>query len=213
MHSTLPIQLWLGFAATQLAFALTPGPAVLLVSSQAMSRGTGAGIAAAAGVQTGNGIYLALSALGLGAVLETSEQAFTFVKYAGAAYLVFLGLRTLWRARHIPAEGFADSHVPLWERSYIQGTIKQLANPKSVLFFGALLPQFVGPDHANFATFVLLGLTCVIIELPILAGYAWIAGRGGVLFQSKTQLVWRERLSGCALVAVGAAIARMGRAS
>lgn len=212
MESMLPFHLWLGFAATQLAFALTPGPAVLLVTSQAMARGTHAGIAAAAGVQVGNGIYLALSAIGLGAVLATSEQAFAVIKWAGAAYLVFLGLRTLWTARRRSTEDFVSS-LTLWEQPYVQGVIKQLANPKSVLFFGALLPQFVGPDHASISTFVLLGLTCAIIEFPILAGFSWIAGQGGVLFKSKAQLVWRERLSGGALLVVGAAIAGMARGS
>lgn len=212
MESMLPFHLWLGFAATQLAFALTPGPAVLLVTSQAMARGARTGIAAAAGVQAGNGVYLALSAIGLGALLATSEQAFTAIKWAGAAYLVLLGLRTLRSASHRPERDFAPS-TAVWEKPFVQGLVKQLANPKSVLFFGALLPQFVGPDHASLGTFALLGLTCAMIELPILTGYAWIAGQGGVLFRSKRQLVWRERLSGGALIAVGTAIAGMSRGS
>lgn len=201
--------LWLAFAATQTLFALTPGPAVLLVSSQAMAGGFRAGFAAALGVQAGNGVYFLLSVAGLGAVLAASETFFTGVKWAGAAYLVWMGVRTVLTARAAPPARPGDT--PVWSRPFVQGLVKQLANPKSVLFFGSLLPQFVTPGRTTLADLLLLGATCAVIEIPILAAYAAVSARGGALFARPGQIVWRERLSGVALIAVGGLLATMRR--
>ena len=201
--------LWLPFALTQLLFALTPGPAVLLVMSQAMTRGTRAGVAAGLGVQAGNGVYLTLSVIGLGAILATSQTLFEIVKYAGAAYLVWMGIQTL-RSAKAAAQG-ERKPVTLWSAPFTQGFVKQLANPKSVLFFGSLLPQFLDPGRDLAVQSVALGLTCAVIEVPILAVYAAAAARGGKLLKGRG-IVWRERLSGLALIAVGGVLATMRRA-
>lgn len=138
----MPLELWLAYVALCFLFAVTPGPAVILTSGQAVARGFRAGFGVVLGTQLGNLVYFFLSAAGLGAILVTSEAAFTIIKYAGAAYLIFLGVHTIRHARKT-AEAAADAPLPLWSHPFMQGLLNQLANPKSILFWGALFPQFV----------------------------------------------------------------------
>lgn len=204
----MDLTLWATFTLTMFLLAITPGPAVLLVVSQAMSRGFLAGMGAALGVQAGNGVYFLISAFGLGAALAASALAFDVIRYAGAAYLVYLGVRTLLTAR----QGLSleqRPRPPLWRSAFAQGFMKQLANPKSILSFGSLLPQFISPAHPGAQQFAVYGLTCVIVEVPVLAVYAWLGVAGGRLSSSARALVWRERLSGAALVFIGAGLAMM----
>jgi homoserine/homoserine lactone efflux protein len=204
----MDLTLWATFTLTMFVLAITPGPAVLLVVSQAMSRGFRAGMGAALGVQAGNGVYFLISALGLGAALAASALAFDVIRYAGAAYLIYLGVRTLLTARQAVSLE-QRPRPPLWRSAFAQGFMKQLANPKSILSFGSLLPQFISPAHPGAQQFAAYGLTCVVVEVPVLAVYAWLGVAGGRLSGSARALVWRERLSGAALVFIGAGLATM----
>src|SRR3546814_11045396 len=109
----MPLDLWLAYVAICFLFAVTPGPAVLLTSGQAIARGFPAGFGVVLGTQLGNLIYFVISAAGLGAVLMASETAFSVLKYAGAGYLIYLGLRTIRNARAaaLPQE---PDRVPVW---------------------------------------------------------------------------------------------------
>ncbi|WP_164001578.1 LysE family translocator [Pyxidicoccus caerfyrddinensis] len=208
----MDLTLWATFAVTMFVLSITPGPAVLLVISQAMSRGFRAGMGAALGVQAGNAVYFFISAAGLGAALATSPIAFNVIRYAGATYLVYLGVRTLLSARK--SLSLEERPKPaLWDSGFAQGCIKQLANPKSILSFGALLPQFIHPGKSAVTQFAAYGLTCVVVEVPVLAVYAWLGVAGGRLSSSAQAIVWRERLAGVALVSVGAVLATMNGAA
>jgi homoserine/homoserine lactone efflux protein len=178
-----------------------------------MARGWKAGLAAGLGVQAGNGVYFLVSVFGLGAALAASELFFQAVKWAGAAYLVYLGVRTILAAREDQVEAMMAARPALWRRPFAQAAVNQLANPKSILFFGALLPQFVTPGRTSALDLAVLAATRFVIEMPILAAYAWAAARGGSLLRSPRQIVWGERLSGAALVAVGGLLAVMRRAA
>ena len=208
-------EVFAAFAATQLLFALTPGPAVLLTVAHGVRGGWRASLTAALGVQAGNGIYFALSALGLGAVLATSEALFHLVKYLGAGYLLWLGVRTVLRARTAAAAAAAapGAQAPALQRPFLQGVLTQLANPKSVLFFGALMPQFVNVDAPLLPQYLLFGLLCFVAEIPVLAGYGWIAAQGRRFAARPRIAVWRERLSGACLIGVGASLAAIRRAA
>lgn len=208
-------QVFAAFAATQLLFAFSPGPAVLLTVSHAMRGGWGDSLKVALGVQAGNGVYFVLSALGLGALLHASETLFHAVKWAGAAYLVWLGLRTIVNARRNaqPASTESGSRVALTSRPFVQAVLTQLANPKSVLFFGALMPQFIDPNGPLLLQYVLFGLICFVTEVPVLAGYGWIAAQGRRYATSERVAVWRERISGGLLMGVGASLAAVRRAA
>lgn len=198
------------FIALTFVASITPGPAVLLVMAHGLKGGWMSSLKASLGVQAGNGIYLTASALGLGAILAASETLFHAVKWIGAGYLVYLGLKTIRNARAAAPTGGRE---PILARPFQQAAMAQLANPKSVLFFGALMPQFLQLDHALVPQYLAFAAICFVIEMPILAVYGWLAARGRGLFSSPRSIAWRERLSGGALVAVGASIAAVRRSA
>jgi homoserine/homoserine lactone efflux protein len=195
---------FVAFTALTFLASITPGPAVLLVVAHGLKGGWLPSFKASLGVQAGNGIYLTLSAIGLGAILAASEALFQAVKWIGAAYLVYLGVRTIRNAR---ASAPAGGREPMLARPFLQAAMAQLANPKSVLFFGALMPQFLQLDHPLLPQYVAFAVICFVVEMPVLASYGLIAARGHGFFSSPRSIAWRERLSGGALVAVGTAIA------
>lgn len=202
----MPFELWLTYLGVCFLFAVTPGPAVLLTAGQAISRGFGAGLAVVLGTQAGNLVYFTVSAAGLGAILLASETAFLLVKYLGAFYLVWLGLRTIWKAKEAANPG-ANEKLPLWRHPFNQGLVNQLANPKSILFWGALFPQFVDyRAESLLPQFAILAVTGISADIVVLSAYAAIASRGGRFMASGPLAVWRERASGAALIVVGGAL-------
>lgn len=207
----MPLELWLAYVLICFLFAVTPGPAVLLTAGQAVARGFSAGFAVVLGTQLGNLVYFILSAAGLGAILVTSETAFMVIKYAGAAYLIWLGIRTLRHAREAltPSEA---KRVPVWRHPFTQGLLNQLANPKSILFWGAMFPQFVDYRADNVVLqFAILAGTGIVADIIVLSAYAAAAARGGRFLASGPAAVWRERLSGAALIVVGGALSLVKR--
>lgn len=201
------------FAATELLLSMTPGPAVLLVVSQGMRRGFASSRRGAAGILTGNAIYFALSAAGLGALLIASKRVFDVLQLAGAAYLVLLGLKMVVLPSSEEARG-RDADASAGETpavrgardgSFLQGLVTQLANPKAIVFFTALLPQFVDPSKPMTIQFVVLGVISILVELPVLLLYGLAADRGRAVYGRHARLI--ERLSGACLVAAGAKLA------
>lgn len=193
------------FAATELLLSLTPGPAVLLVVSQGMRRGAAVSRRGAAGILTGNAIYFALSAAGLGALLLASKRVFDVLQLAGAAYLVLLGVKMLfWPSRE---EVNLEISEGLGTKAFMQGLLTQLANPKAIVFFTALLPQFVDPTKPVAMQFVILGVISILVELPVLLLYGYAADRGRAIYGKHAPLV--ERLAGACLIAAGAKLAAM----
>lgn len=207
----MPLELWLAYVALCFLFAATPGPAVLLTTGQAIARGFGAGFGVILGTQAGNLIYFVISAAGLGAVLVASETAFSVIKYAGAAYLIYLGIRTIRNARKA-ANPETATKTPVWSHPFMQGLLNQLANPKSILFWGALFPQFVNFRADNLILqLAILAVTGIIADIIVLSIYAWVAERGGRFMAEGPLAVWRERISGAALVVVGGALSLVKR--
>lgn len=205
-------EVFAAFAATQLLFAFSPGPAVLLTVSHGMRGGFGDSVKVALGVQAGNGIYFVLSALGLGALLQASETLFHALKWIGAAYLIWLGVRTI-RAATRAADDTPKPAPRLTQRPFVQAVLTQLANPKSVLFFGALMPQFIDPNGPLLLQYLIFGAICFCAEMPVLAGYGWLAAQGRRLAGRPAVAVWRERISGGLLMGVGASLATIRRAA
>jgi homoserine/homoserine lactone efflux protein len=204
---------WLTYATLCALFAMSPGPAVILTMTQSMARGVRAGVGVIAGVELGNTLYFALSGFGLGAVLATSETAFLTIKYAGALYLIYLGFITIRDASKAAAAGNAG-RPGIWRAPVMQGLVNQLANPKAILFYAALFPQFVDYQAGNLLMQLLvLAVTDIVIEVPILIGYAALAARGRRLLSGTRGAIWRERIAGMALIGVGGALSLVKKAA
>ena len=166
---------YLVFLATALAILLVPGPAVLYVVTRSIEMGRAGGIASVAGITTATFAYVALATAGLSSLVLASTVAFDVVKYAGAAYLLFLGVRRLL-GRGLDEE--TESAAPRTRRrAYTQGFLVNLSNPKLIVFVFALLPQFVDPHAARpWLQTLALGLTFTILAFLSDSLYALAAG-------------------------------------
>jgi len=142
---------WLLFVGVETALSLSPGPAVFYTVSQGVRGALRRTLPAAAGILTANGIYFVLSATSLGAIIAASASFFTIAKWIGAAYLIYLGLKALRSANSmhsVTLDGSPEEKGQDLRGVYMGALTLQLANPKALLFFLALLPQFIDPTHA-----------------------------------------------------------------
>ena len=196
------------FAAACLALLLVPGPAVLYVVAQSAGQGRRAGLASVAGIHLGTLVHVAAAAFGLSALIVASATAFSVVKYAGAAYLIYLGIRRLLERAPLGIDPVAE---PL-RRAFTRGIVVNVLNPKTALFFLAFLPQFVDPDRgAVWSQVVALGLVVVLLGLVSDSLYALAAGlAGGFLRNHRNVLRYG---SGSVFVGLGALTALARRTS
>jgi threonine/homoserine/homoserine lactone efflux protein len=203
----MTLETWLAFVALEVVLCLTPGPAVLYVVSTAVGRGARGGLAAAFGIVAANTFYFLLSALGIAAIILASARLFTALKWLGAAYLVWLGLKMLLerRAAAPPAAGAAATRDGL-RSAFLRGFAVQAANPKALAFFVALLPQFVAPERSIAAQMAILCATSASIEFGVLALYTWVAVRARSLARGRLGAIV-QRVAGGFLVAAGARLA------
>jgi threonine/homoserine/homoserine lactone efflux protein len=171
--------------------------------------GRRAGIVSALGISTGGLFHVLAAVIGLSAILATSAEAFTVVKLLGAAYLVWLGIRTL-SSRDERIGGRALE--PTLGRTYRRGVVVNVLNPKTALFFLAFLPQFVDPDGSTRGQLAVLGIVFVVIALTSDLVWALVAGTaGGMLRRSRTFLRVQRYVSGTIFVGLGALAATAGR--
>lgn len=176
----MTLKTWLLFLVMETALSLSPGPAVFYTVSQGVRGALKRTLPAAAGILTANGIYFALSATSLGAIIAASARFFTIAKWVGAAYLIYLGIKALRSANSMHAVALGDPPAQQ-DRNvrgvYLGGLTLQLANPKALLFFLALLPQFIDPGVAVAPQMLILAATSMLPEFCILTGYGWLAHR------------------------------------
>jgi len=199
----MSLHVWLGFAAFALLVAVVPGPAVVAVVSSALRGGFRASLAANAGVLVGDAVFVAAAALGLGAVLVASHTMFAAVRWAGIAYLAYLGVRALLDRGAV----FAAEPSDRGRRAFRFGLTTQLANPKIILFFGALLPLFVDPSRAAAPQFVLLGATFIVSDALVCAAYGALAHRARLWLKTPRAARVTSRVTGVAMLGVAARLA------
>jgi threonine/homoserine/homoserine lactone efflux protein len=198
------------FMTGAMLLLLVPGPAVLYITSRSIGLGRAAGLVSAMGIAVGTLVHVAAATLGLSALLVSSASAFTIVKYAGAAYLIYLGIRTL-RSSDAAVVDPSREQVSL-HRVFGQGVLVNLLNPKTALFFLAFLPQFVEParGHATLQIFE-LGVLFALMGWMSDSVWALVSGtfaehiRGSVRLRST-----QRKVSGGALIALGLASAFSG---
>jgi homoserine/homoserine lactone efflux protein len=176
----MTLKTWLLFLVMETALSLSPGPAVFYVVSQGIRGALRRTFPAAAGILTANGIYFALSATSLGAIIAASARFFTAAKWIGAAYLIYLGVKALYSAKSMHAvalDGNPSGNDRDLRSVYLGALTLQLANPKALLFFLALLPQFIDPSSPVVPQMLILAATSMLPEFCILMGYGWLAHR------------------------------------
>ena len=197
------------FVLLDIVLCFIPGPAVLAVVSSALTGKARLGMATASGILTGNFFYFLVSALGVASVLLASHAAFSVVKWCGAAYLAYLGVRALCVRTadlHDPASSLAAA--PSRVRGWLSGTVTQLANPKAMVFFIAILPQFIDPRGDVTLQVAILGVASLAIELGVLSIYVWFADRVRRQGVSPVAQLWAERVGGAMMLGVAANVAR-----
>lgn len=205
----MKLQLWLLFVMTEAMLSISPGPAVLYVLSQAIRRGPGKSVWASWGILSSNAMYFALSATSLGAVIVASYKLFFLIKWIGAAYLVYLGLASFFgkgSALSLPEENASPRSG--W-RILRDGFFLQAANPKALLFFIAILPQFIDAHHNVALQIFVLGVSSIVVEFIILFIYGQLAGRALATARSPRFEKLTNRLAGSLLVGAGIGLARL----
>lgn len=203
---------WLLFTAASLVMILTPGQDMVMVMSRSIAQGPGAGVMTAAGVSVGLVGHTVLAAMGLGAILRTSEWLFVALKLVGAAYLIWLGIGLL-RTRSATLEVQAAPARPLrW--LFLDGAISNVSNPKIAVFYFAFLPQFVnaGAAHPTLSVFA-LGLWFAVLTFLVKSPIGYFAGRLSGWFRARPGvLVGLHRCSGAVMVGLGVKLALERRA-
>ncbi len=198
---------WLVFVVASLVLIATPGQDMILVMSRSIAQGAGVGVATAAGVSVGLVGHTVLATLGLGAILRTSEWLFVALKLVGAAYLVYLGVQLLRAgAREL---AMSDGAPRSLARSFVDGALSNLANPKIAVFYFAFLPQFVAADaaHPTLSVFA-LGIVFAALTFAVKAPVGLGAGLLSAWLRAHpTALAWLHRGSGAVLVALGVRLA------
>jgi threonine/homoserine/homoserine lactone efflux protein len=204
-------QTWLLFIATDGVLSITPGPAVLYVLSQAVRSGPGKSVWGSWGILSANILYFALSATSLGALIVASYRLFFWIKWIGAAYLVYLGLSNFFGKASVlalPEHGGPHRSGP---RILRDGFFLQAANPKALLFFTAILPQFIDPRHHVGLQVLLLGVSSTLIEFVILFIYGHLAGRALATARSPRFERITNWAAGSLLIGAGLGLARLRR--
>jgi homoserine/homoserine lactone efflux protein len=202
----MTIQAWAAFAILVTVLSLTPGPAVLLVVSHALSAGIGRTFWVILGILAANTLYFALSAAGLGAILTASHRLFSIIRLCGAGYLILIGAFELLATN----VGFSVTAIKGNFGAglmFLRGLILQVSSPAALLFFVAVIPQFLDPNSPLVAQVILLAVTGNAAEIVILLSYAAIADRiAKILIQGRFFLVIK-RISGLLLMVAGMALA------
>lgn len=201
----------LTYIVVVLGLFLIPGPAVLLVLARSSVGGHRVGIATGLGIATGDLLHTAMATLGLSAVLMTSALAFSLVKYAGAAYLIYLGIRALLeRGEDLRLTQTRLVDAPL---AFRQAVLAEVLNPKTALFFLAFLPQFVHPERGSVvAQLAILGLVFVVMSAIYTALIALAAGQVAVwLARHRSIGRWQGRVIGAIYLGLGVRMALQER--
>src|SRR3954470_9301953 len=171
----MSLQAYLAFLAACIALALVPGPIVTLVIANGLRHGTRAALTNVPGEQAGIAIVVGIVAVGLTSLMATMGYWFDWVRFAGAAYLVWLGIKLIWS----PVEGVSADAPPPPPRGgfFLQGFLVLLSNPKVLVFFGAFIPQFVDMSKDHVSQVALLGVTFMVIAAITDVIFALLAGR------------------------------------
>ena len=207
----MDFKVWLTYFLATTVLSLTPGPGVFSSVSSGLHHGVRRGLWNGVGMQAANVILMGVVSLGLGAMLLASESLFTLVKWIGVAYLVYLGIVT-WRA---PVRGFEEAgegDARTVREIFLRGFWVNSTNPKSLIFFAAILPQFIDVARPQAMQYGILAATTIAVDLACMAGYTALAAKVLRVMRDPRRLRWVNRTLASAFVTAGVALASFRRA-
>lgn len=207
----MDFSVWLTYFFAAILLSVTPGPGVFSSIRSGLHHGVRLGAWNAVGMQAANLIHVIVVAVGLGALLLASEALFTAVKWLGVAYLIYLGIVT-WRAEPRAFEDEPDGDTSIRE-VFAHGFLVNLTNPKGIIFFVAVLPQFIDVARPQALQYTILAATTFAVDLVIMIGYTALAARVLRVMKDPKNLRWVNRGLGGLFVATGLALASFRRAA
>lgn len=201
------LSLWGAFAATVVLLAISPGPGAAAVMSAGMGHRFAVAFRVVLGLQVALLLQLTIVAAGVGALLAASETAFSTVRWLGAAYLIWLGLRKFGESpRSLAAVSVTRQGKWFW-----QGVLVNLSNPKAIVFIGALVPQFLVLERPQLPQYLIIAATMCVIDTTVMSCYGLLGSRLAGLLSDPRRLRWASRLFGTAFVSLGAGLLLSGR--
>jgi len=206
------LSVWLTYLIATFVLSLSPGPGVFSSISSGLHHGFRLGLWNGVGMQFANLLMVVVVSLGLGAILLASETLFTLVKWLGVAYLLYLGIVT-WRA---PPKGFEedrDDDEDTARAVFLRGFWVNATNPKGIIFFAAILPQFIDVARPQPAQYAILAATTFAVDLVVMMGYTALAAKVLRVMRDPSRLRWVNRGLGGAFIAAGVALAAFRRAA
>ncbi|MEC3862034.1 LysE family translocator [Mesobacterium sp. TK19101] len=207
----MAFDLWLTFVAASFVLLIIPGPTILLVLAYALSKGRSVAVSSALGVATGDFVAMSLSLAGLGALVATSAALFTALKWIGAVYLVWLGVKLI---RSAPTRGLSIPQTEISARGiYWHNAAVTALNPKSIAFFIAFVPQFIRTEQPLLPQFAVLVATFVTLAAFNALAYALAADRLRQVIGRASVIAWITRAGGATLIAMGVLTATLRRAT
>ncbi|ELY2785084.1 homoserine/homoserine lactone efflux protein [Cronobacter turicensis] len=201
---------WCTYLLTTLILSLSPGSGAINTMSTAISHGYRGAAASIAGLQTGLALHIMLVGIGLGALFSRSLMAFEVLKWAGAAYLIWLGIQQWRAAGAIDLNALAQSQPR--SRLFKRAVFVNLTNPKSIVFLAALFPQFIVPHQPQTMQYVVLGVTTIVVDIIVMIGYATLATRIRGWIKGPHQMKALNKVFGSLFMLIGALLATARRA-
>jgi homoserine/homoserine lactone efflux protein len=208
----MDLSVWITYFIATVILSVSPGPGVFSSISSGLHHGLRLGLWNGVGMQAANMILVAIVSLGLGAILLASETLFTAVKWLGVAYLVYLGIAT-WRSRPRGFEDDRDDRARTAREVFARGFFVNITNPKGIIFFAAILPQFIDVTRAQLPQYAVLAATTFVVDLAVMIGYTALAAKVLRVMKNPAHLRWVNRGLGGAFVAAGVALASFRRAA
>lgn len=201
----IEIELYFAFVLATVVLILIPGPIVTLTIANSLAYGTRHGLRTVLGTSVATGCMLLVGGFGMASVFALLAEGFEYLRWAGAAYLIWLGIQS-WRAKVVKL-GDAEAALGPKKSLFWQGFIVSITNPKTLFFYAAFFPQFIDPTAATGPQLALLSVTFLVIATSLDCGYAFLSGKLRPMLSSERQGRMRNRISGVFLIGTGMALA------
>ncbi len=207
----ISLTLYLIFVTTVLVIMITPGPSVMVAVVHGMRYGWRRVIWVGLGDISANFLQMVAAVAGLGLILQTSAHAFLAIKLAGVAYLLWLGIKLLRSDTAFGVAQQAKANARTWHWHFRQGFVVAGTSPKAILFYGALLPQFLSADLPLVPQFLVLATTCATIDFAIILVYGWLADHGSDRLRQSGLGGWINKISGTMMLGAAGLMASLQR--